>query len=171
MSSQETLTLKDYLSMIRFSRAYGVFYAVVVGLSVVLLLLTALWPSPHPWWLIGLEGVLTVVFVAEVTLQLLVQRANYFRAHCFNKVEFLLCLASVVAYVEVLAQFHMKGPGAYESMDAIMIFLRYVARGGRLLFFLRQRTWHHHNTHHFVLVDPSPKKLSGGPPCPHPLPP
>eukprot|EP00667_Euglena_gracilis_P028750 EG_transcript_37066 len=164
--SHDILTLKDYLSILRFSRAYGFFYLWMVLLSIGVIFMSIYLPRPHPLWFIVLEGILTILFSLEIFLQIAVQRAMYFRSGLFNNIEFALCVASIVAYVEVIGRMNVQ---SYEWADILIISrahlrlslsapsfrsgggspppwhgptgalpptLRYTARTGRVLFFM-----------------------------------
>eukprot|EP00668_Euglena_longa_P003873 GGOE01004537.1.p1 GENE.GGOE01004537.1~~GGOE01004537.1.p1 ORF type:complete len:172 (-),score=23.67 GGOE01004537.1:369-884(-) len=107
--SHDILTLKDYLGIIRFSRAYGCFYLGMVLLSIGVIIMSVYLPHPHPLWFIVLEGLLTILFSLEIFLQIAVQRGMYFRSSMFNNIEFALCVASMVAYMEVIFQMNVQG--------------------------------------------------------------
>eukprot|EP00668_Euglena_longa_P003874 GGOE01004538.1.p1 GENE.GGOE01004538.1~~GGOE01004538.1.p1 ORF type:complete len:211 (-),score=35.13 GGOE01004538.1:203-835(-) len=135
--SHDILTLKDYLGIIRFSRAYGCFYLGMVLLSIGVIIMSVYLPHPHPLWFIVLEGLLTILFSLEIFLQIAVQRGMYFRSSMFNNIEFALCVASMVAYMEVIFQMNVQ---SYEWADILIITLRHTARTGRVLFFMRQHS-------------------------------
>jgi len=128
------LTLKDYLGIIRVSRAYGCFYGGMVVLSLGVAVVGFYIRHPHPYWFIAVEGLLTILFSVEIFLQILVQRSMYFRSSVFNVMEFALCVASLVAYIEVVVRTNVE---SYEWADLLIITLRYAARMGRVLFFLK----------------------------------
>eukprot|EP00668_Euglena_longa_P035495 GGOE01045594.1.p1 GENE.GGOE01045594.1~~GGOE01045594.1.p1 ORF type:complete len:239 (-),score=39.09 GGOE01045594.1:180-896(-) len=163
--SHDILTLKDYLGIIRFSRAYGCFYLGMVLLSIGVIIMSVYLPHPHPLWFIVLEGLLTILFSLEIFLQIAVQRGMYFRSSMFNNIEFALCVASMVAYMEVIFQMNVQ---SYEWADILIMrravfnslfgmsplhnkfplcqsralhpTLRHTARTGRVLFFMRQHS-------------------------------
>eukprot|EP01012_Entosiphon_sulcatum_P054499 TRINITY_DN75337_c0_g1_i1.p2 TRINITY_DN75337_c0_g1~~TRINITY_DN75337_c0_g1_i1.p2 ORF type:complete len:199 (-),score=39.26 TRINITY_DN75337_c0_g1_i1:177-773(-) len=163
--SYETLTLKDYLSIIRFSQAYGVFYLAVLAVSLVLIIFSISTPGHHPLWFVICEGLLTTLFTVEIVLQIAVQKSHYFCTGWFALLDLFFCVVSGIAFVEILAAYiparneEANPAQSYEWLQTTILSLRYTARFGRIIFFFRHRS----KTHNLPFVDILSHAPSRGP--------
>jgi hypothetical protein len=117
--------------------------------SSTMLILTSFFVTEYALWFVAMEGIVTLLFSAEILMQMLVQGNAFFNGW-WGVIECAMWTLCVLSYMEVLARrFTGMSPyshfddtipvATYERIEEFILLLRYAAQAGRVFVFMQEQ--------------------------------
>eukprot|EP00761_Pharyngomonas_kirbyi_P000256 gb/GECH01000256.1/.p1 GENE.gb/GECH01000256.1/~~gb/GECH01000256.1/.p1 ORF type:complete len:304 (+),score=76.90 gb/GECH01000256.1/:1-912(+) len=134
-------SFRDIMNRIRFSRAYSLFYIVIILLTLFLLFWTIYQRGqPDSWWFLTLQGFVSSVLVFEVIIRLIMEKLKFFK-YWMNIFDLGVSISVVVAFIFFIidAAKNEETKEIEELADAILLMLRYISQLFMIASFIRRQ--------------------------------